>query len=288
MRPLYFPLNVVSAGGAKAADVIVDIGQNTRYPNRTNIIEDDLNNDGLLDAKDIDLDGDGIADDLGGISPRAVDQVNDAITTDNRASLNGVNENRVFKQDCTNTSCVIPGDGLDPSGADVELYQLQGDEFKQALANGSEQSLLDEVIRHGDPSGDVKEQLARNVFERNGATHLDSKYTNNPNGPNSVTDNSVHGLDLVFEDPNTGFIVVVESKPFNNGAFNMNKATSTLSPQMSDAYIYEQVARMRDTNISSVVETADKIYDALQTGTIRKIVSGVDTATESFVMVPLN
>ena len=68
----------------------------------------------------------------------------------------------------------------------------------------------------------------------------------------------------------------------------MNKATSTLSPQMSDAYIYEQVARMRDTNISSVVETADKIYDALQTGTIRKIVSGVDTATESFVMVPLN
>lgn len=146
---------------------------------------------------------------------------------------------------------------------------------------------MEEVVKKGDFGGVIKEQLARKVFERNGLVHYESKYTHKPDGSNVVEPDSKHGLDLVFEDPESGYIVVVESKPFNNGAFNLAKGSNSLSPQMSTEYILEQADRMLMTGEANIMATAEKIIAADRSGTLRKVVAGVDTPAQNFVMVPL-
>ncbi len=144
--------------------------------------------------------------------------------------------------------------------------------------NTAEQGVLSQLdqLPSKDLQGQAREYVANNYFVRNGFTPLDGKC-----GANC--------FDGVYVKGNT--VYVNEVKPLNeSGSISLNpeNGTTKLPTQQTDDWIAYSVKRLKDSENPQLVETANVVEQALKSGNLVKLVSGVDSNGMVIVKIPRN
>jgi hypothetical protein len=119
------------------------------------------------------------------------------------------------------------------------------------------QAQVDDILQNGDQFGTKTEALSRQYFGQDGWVHQ----TGGQYGSNN-------GFDNVYRNPNTGEIIIDESKQWPPV---LSGATQTNPKQMTDAWI-NKVADEIQTNNPVL---AQQIRDALGQGKLIKTVTAV-------------
>jgi filamentous hemagglutinin len=159
----------------------------------------------------------------------------------------------------------LAGKVVPSSGGNISAQKVTMEGASVKLAS-SDLNMLSQIEKLPNTTlqGDLRELVADNYFIRNGYTPLNGK----------CGSNCFDGVYL-----KDGKIYVSEVKPLNaDGTIKLspkNPATG-LEPQMSDQWITDTVKTLRDSKIPASMRTADAIDAARQSGTLVKVVSGIN------------
>ncbi|GLS17776.1 hypothetical protein GCM10007874_07910 [Labrys miyagiensis] len=136
----------------------------------------------------------------------------------------------------------------------------------------TEQAILQQIMRNGDASGALTEQLFNLIAASDrGATLL----AGGAYGPGLI-----NGFDHVLEMAD-GTIIIVDSKQLANGALQLGSSQSGV--QLSDAWVRGVLANLEPDSPAAMA-----VQRALNTGTLITAVTGVNRVTGNLVFVPVH
>jgi filamentous hemagglutinin len=146
-------------------------------------------------------------------------------------------------------------------------------EFGCALTGltATEQAMVQQIVRNGDQSGQVTEQLLVAVSNRTGMTVLA--------GGKYGTDN---GFDLVLKSPEGMLTIVLDGKQMAEGAFKLTSDAAGGAVQLSDQWIQNVLLRLPSDDPAKIAVQA-----AIRAGTLQVAVAGVNKSTGALTIVPI-
>ncbi|MFT0214106.1 VENN motif pre-toxin domain-containing protein [Pseudomonas sp. F1_0610] len=141
-------------------------------------------------------------------------------------------------------------------------------------ATHNEDSLVNLVLRFGDKSGRLKEELVNSVFEKAGLNLL-------PGG--KYGSNLQHGFDHVYKSAD-GAIHILDTKPKNIGGVQLSTKAAGDTNQLSSDWINAVINRLPDNDASKIA-----IKAAMDKGLpIKTYISTVDKVTGNIQIIAVD
>lgn len=135
----------------------------------------------------------------------------------------------------------------------------------------AEQDIAYEIASVGDSSGKLTEKLFTMIAERTGTTVLaGGKYGSN------------NGFDLVLQGANGEVTIILDAKQMSNGAFSLSSQAAGNTTQLSEAWVKEVLGRLPQGSPAK-----NAVERALANNTLQTAIGGVNKATGSVVVVPV-
>ncbi|MCW8197320.1 filamentous hemagglutinin N-terminal domain-containing protein [Verminephrobacter aporrectodeae subsp. tuberculatae] len=139
----------------------------------------------------------------------------------------------------------------------------------------TETALVNTIAQSGDQTGKTTEKLLTSVAQRTpGVTIL-------PGGKYG----SDNGFDLVLKDANGGVTIVMDAKQMHNNTFKLASSGGSgavKTVQLSQAWIRKVLTELPKTS-----PARNAIEQAINTGTLRTAVGGVNRSTKTLTIVPV-
>lgn len=167
------------------------------------------------------------------------------------------------------------GDVVASSSGNIAAGKIST-QASQVAFSAAEQALMAQIdqLPNTTLQGNLREYLVNNFFARNGLTSLEGKCGSNC-------------FDHIFTDGNR--VYIVETKPLaGNGSIKLSTGnqTTNLPAQMSDSWIDSALSRLRESGDPTAVATANIVAAARSSGTLTKLVIGVDANGLTIVKLP--
>jgi len=137
---------------------------------------------------------------------------------------------------------------------------------------GENLKLAQEVIKNGDKSGEVTEQITNNVLKEYGYKLLDGKYGSN------------NGFDHIFVNVTDGKLqlVIMDSKQLtSSGATKVSEGAGKFL-QLSEDWIKEVIRRVPGEKLGDY--TKEQLLDLVNQGNYDTYISGIDKATGELII----
>ena len=138
-----------------------------------------------------------------------------------------------------------------------------------AVSDPQEQAIVQKIIREGDQTGVLTENLIDRLAKRQGMVSLPGTKVGSNNG-----------FDHVLQDPEGLTTVIIDSKQIYNGSIKLG--SSKAGVQLSNDWIDDVLSRMSSGPAKTAVQTA------INNGTLKIAVAGVNKESGQLVMVNIN
>lgn len=141
--------------------------------------------------------------------------------------------------------------------------------------------LVEEIVKNGDLSGDLTEELLSRVMNQHGAKEYFGQYAGKK------------GFDGVFDlgFDKDGFLVIIDAKQMHNLSTKLSSKAAGNTLQLSKDWIEAVVEKLKrevaNNNNNGLQKTIDRIQQAQEAGKIKTAIFAVDRHTSQVYLTPV-